>query len=294
MLDEVEFSLAFISLYVSFGLIGKLKRNENITKVNDIVVYILIFSISLWAGSSVSINELLSLVLYSVLGSVIIIVVTYEIGTIWKMRGNVKVDSRKTNQLQYKYGIPFLLGWIVGLIVKPDLAYSTIIDVELLALAVFLGYSTANSMTIKVIRGSLSKGGISLLIVIIGNLIAGVIFHFIGMGSLKLTEIIAMGSGWYTFTGPLVSTYYSPYYGSIAFLINFFREQLSYVILPFLLRIRYNPYSAIAVGGATSMDTTLPLYALLLGDDYVMTAVFSGVTLTVFIPIFLPLMLNLP
>ncbi len=294
VLNEVEFSVTFILLYVGFGLLGKLKRIEEITKINDIVVYVLIFSISLWAGSSVSINELLSLVFYSVMGSLIIIVVTYGVGTVWRMKGNAKVDNGKVSQLQYKYGIPFLLGWVVGLIVKPGIAYSTVIDVELLALAVFLGYSTSNSMSVKVIRGSLNKGGISLLIVVVGNLISGVIFHLIGMGSLKLTEIITMGSGWYTFTGPLVSTYYSPYYGSIAFLINFFREQLSYIILPLLLKLRYNPYSAIAVGGATSMDTTLPLYALLLGDDYVMTAVFSGVTLTMFIPIFLPLMLNLP
>ncbi|WP_256201952.1 LysO family transporter [Sulfuracidifex metallicus] len=42
------------------------------------------------------------------------------------------------------------------------------------------------------------------------------------------------------------------------------------------------------------MDTTLPLYIGLLGDEYVITAVFSGVTLTAVIPIILPLMLNLP
>ncbi len=60
------------------------------------------------------------------------------------------------------------------------------------------------------------------------------------------------------------------------------------------MKVKYSPYSAIAVGGATSMDTTLPLYIGLLGDEYVITAVFSGVTLTAVIPIILPLMLNLP
>ncbi len=292
--NELEFSLAFVSLYVVFGLLGKVKRYEKITKINDIVVYILIFSISSWAGSSVPLDDLPTLLGYSILGSIVVILVTYTVGFFWYGRGRVEIRKKDMADFQYKYGIPFLVGWVIGVFLRPSFAFSSLINIELLILASFLGYSTSNALNLKVIRESLSKSGISLSIVVIGNLLSGVILYGLKLGDLKMVEVITMGSGWYTFTGPLVATYYSPFYGSLAFLINFFREQFSYIVVPFLLRVRYSPYSAIAVGGATAMDTTLPLYSTLLGSDYVMTAVFSGVVLTSFIPILLPLMLNLP
>jgi len=295
MLNELTFSLIFILLYIGFGILGKLKSIEVVIKLSDIVVYVLIFSISLWAGTSVSFSDISSILIYSILGSIIVIIVTYSLGFLLdQKKEEIKLRRKDIASFQYRYGIPFVLGWIVGMGIRPELSYGTLINIELLFLASFLGYSTSKSISIDVIRKSLSKGGLSLILVVIGNLISGVILYIIGLGNLKLDEIISMGSGWYTFTGPLVSTYYSPYYGSIAFLINFFREQFSYILIPFLLKVKYSPYSAIAVGGATSMDTTLPLYIGLLGDEYVITAVFSGVTLTVVIPIILPLMLNLP
>ncbi|MCY0849343.1 lysine exporter LysO family protein [Sulfuracidifex metallicus] len=295
MLNELTFSLIFVLLYIGFGILGKLKSIELVIKLSDVVVYVLIFSISLWAGSSVSFSDISSILIYSILGSTIVIIVTYSLGFLLNQKKEeIKLRRKDIASFQYRYGIPFVLGWIVGMGIRPELSYGTLINIELLFLASFLGYSTSKSISIDVIRKSLSKGGLSLFLVVIGNLISGVILYIIGLGNLKLDEIISMGSGWYTFTGPLVSTYYSPYYGSIAFLINFFREQFSYILIPFLLKVKYSPYSAIAVGGATSMDTTLPLYIGLLGDEYVITAVFSGVTLTAVIPIILPLMLNLP
>jgi uncharacterized membrane protein YbjE (DUF340 family) len=295
MLNELTFSLIFILLYIGFGILGKLKSIEVVIKLSDIVIYVLIFSISLWAGTSVSFSDISSILIYSILGSIIVIIVTYSLGFLLdQKKEEIKLRRKDIASFQYRYGIPFVLGWIVGMGIRPELSYGTLINIELLFLASFLGYSTSKSISIDVIRKSLSKGGLSLILVVIGNLISGVILYIIGLGNLKLDEIISMGSGWYTFTGPLVSTYYSPYYGSIAFLINFFREQFSYILIPFLLKVKYSPYSAIAVGGATSMDTTLPLYIGLLGDEYVITAVFSGVTLTAVIPIILPLMLNLP
>ncbi|WP_054838303.1 LysO family transporter [Sulfuracidifex metallicus] len=234
MLNELTFSLIFILLYIGFGILGKLKSIEVVIKLSDIVVYVLIFSISLWAGTSVSFSDISSILIYSILGSIIVIIVTYSLGFLLdQKKEEIKLRRKDIASFQYRYGIPFVLGWIVGMGIRPELSYGTLINIELLFLASFLGYSTSKSISIDVIRKSLSKGGLSLILVVIGNLISGVILYIIGLGNLKLDEIISMGSGWYTFTGPLVSTYYSPYYGSIAFLINFFREQFSYILIPF-------------------------------------------------------------
>lgn len=80
MLNELTFSLIFILLYIGFGILGKLKSIEVVIKLSDIVVYVLIFSISLWAGTSVSFSDISSILIYSILGSIIVIIVTYSLG----------------------------------------------------------------------------------------------------------------------------------------------------------------------------------------------------------------------
>ncbi|MEM4139187.1 MAG: LysO family transporter [Sulfolobaceae archaeon] len=51
--------------------------------------------------------------------------------------------------------------------------------------------------------------------------------------------------------------------------------------------------SIIAIGGATSMDTTLGLYSLVLGPANSISALISGVLLTAIIPIVIPLAIYL-
>jgi len=51
----------------------------------------------------------------------------------------------------------------------------------------------------------------------------------------------------------------------------------------------FGKLSPIASGGATSMDTTLPVIAKFSGREYAVISVFSGVVLTILVPFIITL-----
>ena len=53
------------------------------------------------------------------------------------------------------------------------------------------------------------------------------------------------------------------------------------------------PAAALAPGGATTMDTTLPIIARTMGSEAALLAFASGATLTVLVPILVPLLIRL-
>ncbi len=110
---------------------------------------------------------------------------------------------------------------------------------------------------------------------------------------LGVSPAVAVGMGWYSFTGPyLLSASGDAVLGTLGFLANFFREQLTFVLTP-LLAGRVQPDAALAIGGATTMDNTLPLYRSVYGAEAVVPAVVNGVVLTLAVPIVVPLVYSL-
>jgi uncharacterized membrane protein YbjE (DUF340 family) len=80
-----------------------------------------------------------------------------------------------------------------------------------------------------------------------------------------------------------------PVLGATAFLTNLMRESMSLLLIPLLARTRF-PFLAIGVGGATSMDVTLPLIEVSCGPRAVPLAVASGAVLSSLVPLLVPLL----
>lgn len=110
---------------------------------------------------------------------------------------------------------------------------------------------------------------------------------------LPLNQALAVGAGfgWYSLSGVLLNELVSPELGTIAFLSNVFRELLAVIIIP-LVAIKFGSLTAVAPGGATSMDTTLPFVNKAAGADIALMAFISGATLTALVPILVPLFVN--
>jgi len=99
--------------------------------------------------------------------------------------------------------------------------------------------------------------------------------------------------GWYTLAGPLVAARAGTLLGILAFLTNFFRENLTMVASPYVGRRLRGPGLA-ALGGATSMDTTL-YFVTRYGDaDAGSLSLASGLVLTLAAGLLLPALLALP
>jgi len=97
---------------------------------------------------------------------------------------------------------------------------------------------------------------------------------------------IAAGSGWYSFTGSYLALY-DPLLGLLGFASNLLREAIVIAGYPLLARLA-GPTPAIAAGGATTMDTTLPIIARHSGPQTAAIALAHGAILTLAIPLLLP------
>jgi uncharacterized membrane protein YbjE (DUF340 family) len=122
---------------------------------------------------------------------------------------------------------------------------------------------------------------------VLGSVLSGTIFGFTAGESAA----VGAGFGWYSLSGVLISKLHSAELGSLAFLTNVFRELLTVMILPLVARY-FGSLAAIAPGGATTMDVTLPLVKESGGEAVVIPAFVSGAVLSTLVPILVPLFLN--
>ncbi|MCK4258265.1 MAG: lysine exporter LysO family protein [Halanaerobiales bacterium] len=130
---------------------------------------------------------------------------------------------------------------------------------------------------IAIAIGSIAAAGI-------GGLLVGL--------SLNEGTAVGAGFGWYSLSAILISRLYSEEIGAIAFLTNIFRELLTVLMIPFLAK-HLGYITSIAPGGATSMDTTLPLIARYTNPQTTLVAFVSGAILSSLVPILVPLLIKM-
>ncbi len=111
---------------------------------------------------------------------------------------------------------------------------------------------------------------------IVGSILGGVICSFISAYAINECTAVASGLGWYSLSGVAVSKLAGAKLGSITFLSNLMREIFSFFCIPWIAKY-LNNYSCIAMAGATSEDTTLPMLIRYTDEETVVLAVFNGV-----------------
>ena len=126
----------------------------------------------------------------------------------------------------------------------------------------------------------------------IGSIAAGLLLVPLFKLAAGPAMALSAGFGWYSLAGVLISNLGDPALGSAAFLANLFRESLALLTIPFLARTRW-PYMAIGVGGATSMDVTLPLIEQCVGPECVPVSFANGALLSLSVPILVPFLYSL-
>ncbi|MGC9108087.1 MAG: LysO family transporter, partial [Infirmifilum sp.] len=84
-----------------------------------------------------------------------------------------------------------------------------------------------------------------------------------------------------SFAGPFIAQAYGPLWGFTAFLVNVLREQATFILVPLLRK----PFlSMVSLGGATTMDNTLPVYGYVYGEEASVVSIIHGFVLTLLIP----------
>lgn len=125
--------------------------------------------------------------------------------------------------------------------------------------------------------------------VTIGSIGAGVAMGKILGLATHDALLISVGMGWYSLSSVVISTMYSTEIGTIAFFANFLRELCAFIFVPFLAR--FTTVACAAVGGATVMDSTLPVLIKSAGPAVGIIGFTSGFILTLVIPFLLSFLL---
>ncbi|MBS2212896.1 lysine exporter LysO family protein [Carboxylicivirga mesophila] len=140
----------------------------------------------------------------------------------------------------------------------------------------------------------LKKANLGLLLVPIsigvGSIIGSGLAYFLIAESFVEGMAVGAGFGYYSLSSVIISSTYDTILGVIALLSNISRELLSLVLAPLLVKA-FGNMAPIASSGATSMDTTLPVITRYSGKEYAIIALFSGIVLTVLVPLLIPLIL---
>jgi len=135
--------------------------------------------------------------------------------------------------------------------------------------------------------GKMRRMGLKILVVPFavasGSIAGAVVIALILKINVVATASLSAGFGWYTLAGPLAGQLLGVKWGAFAFTTNFFREMLTILTVP--LAVRLDKYVPVAFGGATSMDTTLPVIVKYGGSEMLIMAFSSGFILSLIAPI---------
>ena len=124
--------------------------------------------------------------------------------------------------------------------------------------------------------------------VIVGSLAGGGLCGLLLRMPLREALSIGGGLGWYSLAGVSVSSAAGVAAGSVAFLSNLLREIGAFLLIPLVAR-RVNACACIAVAGATSEDTTLPMILRYTDGETAVLSVLNGVICSAFVPVLLSL-----
>ena len=181
-------------------------------------------------------------------------------------------------------------GWLPDVVIEND------ITVYVLYLLMFqVGLSIGSDKKLKDILGSIRP---KLLLVPLATIAGTLVFS--ALVGLLLTQwsvfdCLAVGSGfaYYSLSSILITQLKEPFLGvqlatelgTIALMANIMREIMALLGAPLFVKY-FGRLSPICAGGATTMDTTLPVITRYSGKDLVFISIFHGIIVDFTVPFF--------
>ncbi len=119
---------------------------------------------------------------------------------------------------------------------------------------------------------------------IVGTLV-GVAVVSLFLEKRSLTDCLAVGSGfgYYSLSSIFITELKGAELGVIALISNIIREIFTLLFAP-LLVMWFGKLAPIAAGGATTMDTTLPIITKFSGKEFVIIAISHGIMVDFTVP----------
>ncbi len=173
----------------------------------------------------------------------------------------------------------FALGIMAGLfhVFPVDVAKSDISFYALCALMFCVGLNVGNDpQTVRNFRSLNPRLVLLPVMTIFGTLSASALISVL-LPHRSVYDCIAVGSGfgYYSLSSIFITEYKGAELGTVALLSNIMREMITLLCAPLLVRW-FGNLAPISAGGATSMDTTLPIISRYAGQKFVPVSIFHG------------------
>ena len=101
----------------------------------------------------------------------------------------------------------------------------------------------------------------------------------------SVSECMAVGAGfaYYSLSSIFISQYKGAELGTIALISNIARELITLLLTPLLAK-KFGPLIPISCGGASTMDTTLPVITRYCGKDWIFVSIVHAMILDFSVP----------
>lgn len=190
----------------------------------------------------------------------------------------------------------FVLGCCFGLwhVLPLNIEETDISFYALCALMFSVGISIGNDpQTLKNFRALNPRLVLLPVMTILGTLAGSAVVSLV-LGHRSLTDCLAVGSGfgYYSLSSIFITEYRGPELGTVALLANISREILTLLAAPLLVRW-FGNLAPISAGGATTMDTTLPIITRTAGQQFVVVSIFHGFIVDFSVPFLVTLFCSL-
>ena len=119
----------------------------------------------------------------------------------------------------------------------------------------------------------------------LGSLTLGTLFGLLTGLPSRDSLLVSAGMGWYSLSSVVIGSLYSTKVGAIAFIANSLRELLCFISVPLLTR--WDKFPCIGLGGASTMDSTMPVLLKYINTPAAILGFVSGFLLTLEIPFLL-------
>lgn len=193
--------------------------------------------------------------------------------------------------MAYAIAASVLGGFLAGrLLFEPQAWLDTTVTYALALMVFLVGVDIGKN---KNVLSEIRELGIRIMAVPIavagGSIIGAAVGGMLLAMPLREAAAVGAGFGWYSLSGVMLSQLHSVELGATAFLANVIREIMALILMPLLVRY-LGPLVAIAAGGATTMDSTLPMITKLTDAKTALVAFLSGLVLTGLVPVLIPLL----
>ena len=157
----------------------------------------------------------------------------------------------------------------------------------------FVGIQIGGSKNIlKVARSVGFKIMLVPLATTIGTFVGAITISFL-LKERSITDCLSVGAGfaYYSLSSILITEYRGAELGTIALLSNIMREFFVLLLAPWMVKY-FGKLAPICGGGATTMDTTLPIISKYAGSDFIIIALFHGIIIDFSVPIWVSFFLS--